>query len=64
MVPRLSAGFPYFGGLPEKLAMPRRAEPRLLVPAGSVGIGGAQTGIYPLATPGVAAAGAYAAGAI
>lgn len=45
-------GFPYLGGLPERLAMPRRAEPRLLVPAGSVGIGGAQTGIYPLATPG------------
>ena len=45
-------GFPYLGGLPELLAMPRRAEPRLLVPAGSVGIGGAQTGIYPLATPG------------
>lgn len=45
-------GFPYFGGLPAQLAMPRRAEPRLLVPAGSVGIGGAQTGIYPLATPG------------
>ncbi|AGB79090.1 TIGR00370 family protein [Enterobacteriaceae bacterium strain FGI 57] len=45
-------GFPYLGGLPEQLAMPRRAEPRLLVPAGSVGIGGAQTGIYPLATPG------------
>ncbi|RCA06899.1 hypothetical protein DM065_06075, partial [Klebsiella pneumoniae] len=33
-------GFPYFGGLPEQLAMPRRAEPRVLVPAGSVGIGG------------------------
>ncbi len=32
--------------------MPRRAEPRLQVPAGSVGIGGAQTGIYPLSTPG------------
>ncbi|HBH16096.1 MAG TPA: hypothetical protein DDY11_15155 [Leclercia adecarboxylata] len=45
-------GFPYLGGLPEQLATPRRAEPRLLVPAGSVGIGGAQTGIYPLATPG------------
>ena len=44
--------FPYFGGLPEQLAMPRRAEPRVLVPAGSVGIGGSQTGIYPLATPG------------
>lgn len=45
-------GFPYLGGLPEKLATPRRDEPRLQVPAGSVGIGGAQTGIYPLATPG------------
>ncbi|MEX3018854.1 5-oxoprolinase subunit PxpB [Kluyvera sp. STS39-E] len=45
-------GFPYLGGLPAKLTMPRRAEPRLQVPAGSVGIGGAQTGIYPLATPG------------
>ncbi len=45
-------GFPYLGGLPESLITPRRAEPRLLVPAGSVGIGGAQTGIYPLATPG------------
>jgi len=45
-------GFPYLGGLPEQLATPRRDEPRLLVPAGSVGIGGAQTGIYPLATPG------------
>jgi len=45
-------GFPYLGGLPERLAVPRRAEPRLKVPAGSVGIGGRQTGIYPLATPG------------
>ena len=45
-------GFPYLGGLPEALHMPRRAEPRLLVPAGTLGIGGAQTGIYPLATPG------------
>ncbi|WP_313130143.1 5-oxoprolinase subunit PxpB [Pseudescherichia vulneris] len=45
-------GFPYLGGLPEPLHTPRRAEPRLSVPAGSVGIGGEQTGIYPLATPG------------
>ena len=45
-------GFPYLGGLPEQLATPRRAEPRLQVPAGSVGIGGSQTGIYPLAIPG------------
>lgn len=45
-------GFPYLGGLPEALATPRRAEPRLQVPAGSVGIGGGQTGIYPLESPG------------
>jgi len=45
-------GFPYLGGMPEQLAMPRHGEPRLSVPAGSVGIGGSQTGIYPLATPG------------
>lgn len=45
-------GFPYLGALPSKLATPRRAEPRVHVPAGSVGIGGEQTGIYPLATPG------------
>ncbi|WP_449544699.1 5-oxoprolinase subunit PxpB [Lelliottia amnigena] len=45
-------GFPYLGGLPEQLATPRRAEPRLQVPGGSVGIGGAQTGIYPLVSPG------------
>ncbi len=45
-------GFPYLGGLPEVLATPRRAEPRVRVAAGSVGIGGAQTGIYPLETPG------------
>jgi inhibitor of KinA len=47
-----SPGFPYLAGLPEKLHMPRRATPRTQVPAGSVGIGGAQTGVYPLATPG------------
>lgn len=45
-------GFAYLGGLPESLATPRRAEPRTAVPAGSVGIGGSQTGIYPLTTPG------------
>lgn len=45
-------GFPYLGGLPQQLATPRRATPRSRVPAGSVGIGGAQTGIYPLETPG------------
>lgn len=47
-----SPGFPYLLGLPEKLATPRRATPRLRVPAGSVGIGGVQTGIYPSETPG------------
>ena len=45
-------GFAYLGKLASALHTPRRAEPRLLVPAGSVGIGGSQTGIYPLATPG------------
>jgi KipI family sensor histidine kinase inhibitor len=45
-------GFSYWSGLPEKLAVPRLATPRLKVPAGSVGIGGTQTGIYPLETPG------------
>lgn len=45
-------GFPYMGGLPEELAMPRRATPRTKVPPGSVGIINDQTCIYPLATPG------------
>ncbi|MFM4824151.1 5-oxoprolinase subunit PxpB [Aeromonas bivalvium] len=45
-------GFAYLGGLAPALAVPRRREPRLKVPAGSVGIGGAQTGIYPAASPG------------
>jgi len=45
-------GFPYLGGLPEQIATPRRATPRLQVEAGTVGIGGSQTGIYPITTPG------------
>jgi KipI family sensor histidine kinase inhibitor len=45
-------GFPYMGGLPPELETPRRSEPRVRVPAGSVGIGGKQTGIYPAETPG------------
>jgi inhibitor of KinA len=45
-------GFPFLLGLPDKLATPRRATPRKEVPAGSVGIGGKQTGIYPLRSPG------------
>jgi KipI family sensor histidine kinase inhibitor len=45
-------GFPYLGGLPDALITPRLETPRQRVPAGSVGIAGAQTGVYPLATPG------------
>ncbi|UOP05033.2 5-oxoprolinase subunit PxpB [Conchiformibius kuhniae] len=45
-------GFPYLGGLPEHLHTPRRAVPRTQVAAGSVGIGGSQTGVYPFASPG------------
>ncbi len=45
-------GFAFMGGLPPELATPRRVEPRALVPARSVGIGGEQTGVYPLASPG------------
>lgn len=45
-------GFPYLGGLPEHLHTPRRAVPRKEVAAGSVGIGGSQTGVYPFASPG------------
>ncbi len=45
-------GFAYLGGLDRKLETPRRAEPRVAIPAGSVGIGGAQTGIYPASSPG------------
>ena len=47
-----SPGFPYLGLVPESIAMPRLATPRIMVPAGSVGIAGTQTGIYPSATPG------------
>lgn len=45
-------GFPYLGGLPENLHTPRRDVPRTRVPAGSVGIGGSQTGVYPFTSPG------------
>lgn len=47
-----SPGFTYLIGLPPELATPRRAKPRLRVPSGSVGIGGAQTGIYALPSSG------------
>jgi inhibitor of KinA len=45
-------GFPYLGGLPERLATPRLEKPRRSVPKGSVGIGGAQTGVYSVDSPG------------
>ena len=45
-------GFAYLGGLPERIATPRRKTPRTAVPAGTVGIGGRQTGVYPLVSPG------------
>jgi len=45
-------GFTYLGDLDESLVLPRRTEPRVRVPAGSVAIAGAQTAVYPLVTPG------------
>jgi inhibitor of KinA len=45
-------GFAYLGGLPESLATPRLPTPRRKVPAGSVGIAGNQTGVYPYSTAG------------
>jgi len=45
-------GFPFLGGLDERLHTPRRETPRTLVPAGSVGIANAQTGVYPVDSPG------------
>lgn len=45
-------GFPYLGLVPSAIAVPRLAQPRLKVPAGSVGLAGRQTGIYPCEAPG------------
>lgn len=45
-------GFPYLGGMDPRLACPRLASPRLRVPAGSVAIAGAQTGVYSVESPG------------
>lgn len=45
-------GFPYLGGMDPRIAAPRLETPRARVPAGSVGIAGEQTGIYPLQSPG------------
>ena len=45
-------GFVYLGGMDERIAAPRLKTPRVSIPAGSVGIGGSQTGVYPMASPG------------
>ena len=45
-------GFVYLGGMDERIAAPRLDTPRVAIPAGSVGIGGKQTGVYPIASPG------------
>jgi len=45
-------GFCYLGGMDERIATPRKAQPRLNIPAGSVGIADKQTGIYPIVSPG------------
>lgn len=45
-------GFPFLGGLSERLFTPRLKTPRAVVPAGSVGIANNQTGIYPIDSPG------------
>lgn len=47
-----SPGFPFLGGLDEKLTVPRLETPRTLVPAGTVAVANNQTGIYPIASPG------------
>jgi len=46
------AGFAYMGIVDERIAAPRQSTPRVRVPAGSVGIAGMQTGVYPAETPG------------
>ena len=45
-------GFPYLGGMDPRLACPRLSSPRVRVPAGSVAIAGAQTGVYSVESPG------------
>ena len=45
-------GFPYLGGMSQKIAAPRRESPRAQIPVRSVGIAGNQTGVYPISTPG------------
>lgn len=45
-------GFPYLGGMDNSISTPRKQQPRTSIPAGSVGIAGSQTGIYPVESPG------------
>ena len=45
-------GFTYLGGMSDKIAAPRLKQPRVKIPAGSVGIAGTQTGVYPIDSPG------------
>ncbi|MFS0687983.1 5-oxoprolinase subunit PxpB [Sporosarcina sp. 179-K 8C2 HS] len=45
-------GFPFMGGMDERIATPRKETPRLAIAPGSVGIAGKQTGVYPMETPG------------
>ena len=45
-------GFPYLGGMSERIATPRLQTPRIVIPAGSVGIAEQQTGVYPIESPG------------
>lgn len=45
-------GFPFLGGMSQRIATPRRSTPRLVIPSGTVGIAGMQTGVYPIVTPG------------
>ena len=45
-------GFSYMGGMDDRIATPRLKTPRVLIPAGSVGVAGKQTGIYPIDSPG------------
>lgn len=45
-------GFVYLGGLDKRIEMPRLSTPRVKIPQGAVGIGGSQTGVYPLDSPG------------
>ena len=45
-------GFPYLGGMSPRIAAPRLEQPRSRIPAGTVGIAGEQTGIYPVESPG------------